>query len=77
MPKAQGRMSFLLLNAMHILLYCRVSCTLSVSIPSISQVTPQQEHLWSVQRLERQQHAEVTNKLQAELQDAIVHKVGK
>ena len=39
-------------------------------------MTPQQEHLWSVQRLERQQAAEVKQKLEAELSEAVAQKVG-
>jgi len=40
-----------------------------------TQVSPHEEKLWSVQRLERQQAAEVKQKLEAELKDAAAQKV--
>jgi len=39
------------------------------------QITPHQEQLWSVQRIERQHAAEVKQKLEAELKEAVAQKV--
>eukprot|EP00983_Pelagomonas_calceolata_P054011 1143524-Pelagomonas_calceolata.AAC.3 len=50
------------------LTYCYV-------LAACPQITPHQEQLWSVQRIERQQAAEARQKLEAELKEAIAQRV--